>query len=240
MKLLGDKIIVRITKENRESIFSKEITRNDGTKTKLFINVAAQSEVDERYNSLFVQTGVVEMVGEKVSGVIPGDIALLDYQLCNSERNLFNKDENGEQYWLNATTTFHKKTEIAYQNRRSRRDQIVHKVGDIDEMSMLLGVVREDKVIARRPYVFLENLPVKLIKETKMGIQYTETQKILTRRVLGVDSETTKRFSIKEGDNILVDDSDIFLVKYGSNKVDCVNEEDCIGVKHDVAVLRAV
>lgn len=230
MKLLGDKILVRITKDNRESIYSKEIVMDNGTKSKLFLTISAE-QMDERHNSLFVQTGVVEMVSDEVKGVEVGDIAILDYSLCNSMDNFFKSDENGDLYWLNATTSYHKQTEIAYQTRRSHRDQIIHKRGEIDMISMLLGIIRKDVLIARRPYVFLEHLPTTLIITTLMGIEYGQKQKTLTRKVLAVDEETTKRFSIKNGDMVIVNDPDIFMITYDRKKIDCINDEDCLGVK---------
>lgn len=228
MQMFGDKILVRITSESREGVFSKKIVRNDGTTTKLFINVDADA-VDERKSSLFVQTGVVEAVSDQVKGVQVGDIALLDYTLCNSEINFFKKDNDGELYWLNATTTYHKETMVANQTRRSRRDQIIHKFGEIDEISMLLGIVRGDEIIARRPYVFLEHLPTTIIKTTFSGIQYNEQQKIIQRKVLGVDEQTTKFFSIQKGDTVLVKDADVFMVSYEGKKIDCINDGDCLG-----------
>lgn len=233
MKLLGDKILVRITKENRESIFSKEIVRNDGTKTKLFINVAATDEADERHARLFVQTGIVEAVSDQVKGVQVGDIALLDYQLCNSRSNKFYQDENGDVFWLNATTTYHDQELVAYQTRRSKRDQIVHSRGDVDELSMLLGVMRGDELIARQPYVFLENLPVTKILTTNSGIVFQETDTILTRKIIAVSKETTAMYNIKAGDTVLVDDHDIFAVeiKKDALKIDCVNDADILATE---------
>lgn len=226
MKLLGNRILVRITKENRESIYSKEIIRNDGTKTKLFINVAAQDDKDARGSSLFVQTGIVEMVSDEVKDVQVGDIALLDYQLCNSVINFFSKDEKGELYWLNATTTYYDHTEVAYQTRRSRRDQIVFSKGEIDELSMLLGVIRNDELIARAPYVFLLHLPVMRILTTDSGIVFQEKDKIVTREVLAISDDSTKKYGIEKGDNVLAADADIFMVEYDGKKIDCIHDSD--------------
>lgn len=228
MKLLGDKIIVRITKEGRESIFSKEITRKDGKKIKLFINVPALDDMDERKSRLFIQTGIVEQVSDKVKGIQVGDIALLDYQLCNSERNFVSKDDDGELYWLTATTTYHKDTLIANQTRRTKRDQIVHTKGDVNDLSMLLGIIRNENIIARRPYVFLENIPPTLVKTTGMGLVYQETQKVFSRNILAVDPETTKIFFINEGDSVMVNDADIFLIEFDGKRIDCIQDEDVL------------
>lgn len=231
MKLLGDKILVRITKENRESIFSKEITRDDGTKVKLFINTPAQDDMDERKSRLFVQTGIVEAISDEVKGVKVGDIALLDYQLCNSVANFFSKDDNGEVFWLNATTTYHESDFVAYQTRRSKRDQIVHSRGDINELSMLLGIIRGDKLIAREPYCFFIHLPITRIITSETGIEYQEKDTILRRKVLAISEESSKKFNINIDDNVLVDDRDIFMVEYDGKKIDCIQAEDILATE---------
>lgn len=226
MKLLGDKILVRITKENRESIFSKEIKREDGTTFKLFINVPALDAIDERRSSLFVQTAMVEAVALGVEGVQVGDTAIVDYRLCNMDENLFQEDENGEVYWLNATSTYHRETAVAYANQRSPRDQIIHMKGELDEMSMLLGVIRGDKMIARMPFVFLENEPTVIKMHTLSGIEYNQKQTILKRKVLAIDDVSAVKYKTRVGDEIYVYDRDVFMIELDGKKIDCVNDED--------------
>lgn len=229
MKVLHDKIFVKITKENRESIYTKEILRNDGQKVLLWKTVPALDEIDERLSSLFVQSGVVSAVGENVDWIKEGDIALLNYDVCNSRERLVSKDDTGSTYYLEVTTTYHKDEMVAYQTRNSRRDQIVHSKGDYDYLSSLLGILRGNELIPNTPYIFFANEPNTISLVSASGILYSEKQKILRRTVLAISQDSSERFNIKKGDEILVDDYDIFSVKLDETHfIDCVNDMDVL------------
>src|SRR6202000_1679378 len=134
MKLTKDKVFIRITKNSRDSIFSKEITRDDGSKVRLWTNVEA-GEIDDRRATLFVQTGIVEAVAENISDILVGDIAIIDYKLCNLDDHIVYKDGDDVVYWLNAKTTYHHEDLIAYASRKGNRDQIAYLKGDYDNLS---------------------------------------------------------------------------------------------------------
>lgn len=228
-KVLFDKVIVRITKEMRETIYTKEIVRNDGTKVKLWKTVPAKDEIDERISALFVQTAIVEAAGKEIDWIKVGDIAIVDYNLCNSKDKFFMKDNEDTLFWFNANTTYHKQDEIVYQNRKTKRDQIVNSKGDYDSLSLLLGVIRDNELIANSPYVFLEHESTVVSKVSNTGILYQEKQKMLSRKVLAISKDSEMRYGIKKGDEVLVDDFDIFTVKLTDDHIiDCVNDRDIV------------
>lgn len=232
MKLLGDKIIVSFTNESIESIYQgKEITRDDGSKVRLFIATPAGDD-DDRKASLTVNTAFVTHVSEEVKGVQVGDLAIVNYNLFNSKNNLIeDRGGDGISYWINATTTFHDSTHTAYANRKSKRDQIVYENGDIDEESFLLGIVRGQKLIARSPIVFIDHTSNEQEKVTGSGLIYTEKLHTFTRRVLAISDEASAKKRIVEGDQILVADFDIFEIKmdYYGKSIDAIFEKDIIG-----------
>lgn len=247
MQVIGDKVLIRFTNEAKESIFSKWIQRDDGSKVQLFINVDADSG-DERKMGLFVQTGIIEDFGKgyyckytgdfmPVKNLQKGDIAIVDYMLCNDESRIFYKDESGDVFWTNAITTYHEKEEIVYANRRTPRDTIIAKKGDIDVLSALYGVIRGDELIARPPFIFLNHEPNVIQKVTAMHIVYKEEEKVFTRKVLSCSPESTKKYVIENGDEILVRDEDIFSIKLENRKIDCVMDMDVLmGRKKDLVV----
>lgn len=253
MQLIGDKVLIRFTKENKESIFSKWITKEDGTKVKLFLNVDAGYD-DERKSKLFVQTGIVEAVGKgryhnqtgeflPIGDIQVGDIAIVDYNLCNDLSKLFYREENGDDvFWCNAITIFHKKDEVMYASRRlvtdkrskqygksaNPRDMMLVKVGDIEELSSIYGIIRDDELIARKPFVFYYHQNNVINKETKMHIVYTETQTTLTRKILACDDRSSNEFGIKKDDSILIKEEDIFDIKLKDSYIQCSNDFDII------------
>lgn len=236
MKVLGNRVFVRITKENRDSIFGKEITREDGSKVRLFLTVDAKEDED-RKAQLFVQTGIIEGVGTgayhnedgsfiPVGDVQVGDTAIINYTVCNSNDQIISKDDNGELYHVLATTTYHTKTKVIEADRKNKRDQIAYMKGDYEELSPLLGVLRGDKLIARAPYVFLEHQSNVIKVISKQGLHYQEKHKILKRRILSISKESSEKFYIDESDVIICDDFDLFSVKIGDRTIDCIQDRD--------------
>lgn len=232
MKLLGDKIIVEFSNESVESIYmGKEITREDGSKVRLFIATPTDDD-SERKAALTINVAFVKQVSEDVKDVQVGDLAIVNYDLFNCKNNLIeNRGGEGISFWLNANTSYHDTTHVAYANKKSKRDQIVYERGDIDESSFLLGIIRNEKLIARSPIVFIDHTSNEVQKITGSGLIYTEKLKTFDRRVLAIDEEAGKRMKIQEGDRILVADYDIFEIKmshYGKS-IDAVYERDIIG-----------
>lgn len=228
MKLIKDKVFIRITKDSRDSIFSKEITRDDGTKVRLWTNVEAMDNDDRRF-TLSVQTGIVEAIADNVEGVAIGDIAIVDYKLCNMDDRIVYKEGGDVVYWLTAKTIYHDEDLIAYANRKSPRDQIAYLKGDYDEVSMLLGVIAGDVIFAREPYVFLEHESNEISKVSDAGILYSETQRNYLRKVLASSKESQQRYRVYPGDEILVLDFDIFCVTIEGKTFDCIHDADIVG-----------
>ena len=229
MQLLGNKIIVRFTNESIESIYmGKEITRDDGSKVRLFIATPAAAD-RERKAALTVQTAIVTHVSESITDIEVGDVAIVNYDLFNCEENIIeDKGDGGKSFFINAITTYHDSTHTAWANKKSKRDQMVYEKGDIEEASFLLGIIRNDKLIARSPFVFIDHTSNEREKVTGSGLIYTEKLKTFTRRVLSVGESTSEKKKIYEGDQILVADYDIFEITLFDKSIDCVYERDVI------------
>ncbi len=236
MRILKDKLFIRVTKENAESVYSKEIIRNDGTRTRLYINVPALDSKDARQSGLTVQTAIVEGVGEDIGWIKKGDTALINYDVVNDEKRFLYKQGDDRIYFIEANTTYHDKDIMAYQivdsqSKKNRPNQIVASKGEYDSLSPLLGIVRDDQLIANDPYVFIENISNQISKVSGAGILYTETQKIFDRQILAISKNSEKKYGIKKGDLVKLDDFDIFNVKLGADNTICaVNDCDVLAV----------
>lgn len=237
------KVMVRIKKEDRESLFSKWIVKDDGQKVQLFITVDAEDKSDERRSSLFVSMGVIEGMGSEVTGIEIGDTALLDYLTDNSDDNIVQFDKNGDKLIIiDAITTFHDKDEWTYANRekvydqkknqwfpKNNRDRLVYKKGDMDEVSPLLGVISGDKLMSRQPYAFIEHLSNEISKVSSAGLLYTEKQQVFRRKLLSADSESIKKYNLNLDEEVLVKDEDVFDVKLENGQtVQCIMDSDIL------------
>lgn len=226
MRLMKDKILVRFTQESIENMYlGKEIVRKDGSKVRLFLSVP-YSDDEDRKAAQTVQTAIVEAVGPEVNTVMVGDTAIVNYDLINSPANIFHKDDNGILAWLNPHTTYTKETKIAYANRKSHRDQIVEQANDIDECSLLLGIIRDDKLLPNNPYVFFEHTDPDVYRETPSGIVFKDQRKYFERRILAASGKTLENYGLKEGDKVLTYETDIFEVRLFDKSVDCCFDQD--------------
>lgn len=240
--MLGDKVLILISASSIQDLYSKEITRNDGTKVRLWINVPA-GKADDRRSTLFVRTGKVINKGPDALNVRVGDIAILSYEAFNDETKIIETsvsqtEEDERVIWVHANTTYHEDDFVAYADRRlvpgnarqmikQKRDQIVWKRGDIDEVSQVLGWIRGDQLIANDPYVFLNHEEPNKIITTNAGIMYSERQIVLEREVMAVSPRN--KYRITPGLKILVFECDTFDIDYDGKKVTCANDSDILG-----------
>lgn len=226
MKLLGDKILVKFSQESIDSIYlGREIVRDDGSKVRLFLTMEGKHDEDRRAAQT-IQVAHVVGISPNVNGIEVGDLALVNYDLFNMVDHIVSKDESGAIYWLNATTTYHTEQVVANANRKSAREQIVQSIGDYEEISLLLAIVRNDKLYAREPFVFFEHTDPDIDRRTKSGIIYNEQRSYFDRRILSASDATFEKFSLKEGDKVLTYESDIFEVKLEGRSVDCCYDID--------------
>jgi co-chaperonin GroES (HSP10) len=229
MKLIADKILIRITAELRNTIYSKDIVSSTGEVIKMWKAVRETDQMDERASFLNVQTAIVEDVSDKVSWIKKGDIALINYDICNSELRVAYHDGDDTVFFLEVNTTYHQEDEIAWQTQKSKRDQITHAAGEYNELSGLLGVIRNGELIANSPFVFLDYEDVNQTMVSPSGVMYEKQNKIIERKVIAISEESTLKFGVKKGDVVTVDDYDLFPVK--------IDEEHGIEAVNDIDIL---
>jgi hypothetical protein len=227
MKLIRDKILIRISAELRESIYSKEITDAKGNKIRLWKEARELDQLDERASFLNVQTGIVEDISDKITWIKKGDIALINYDVCNSLQRFAYADGDDNIYWLDVNTTYHEEDEIVWQNQKTKRNVIVHSKNDYDELSGLLGVIRENELIANAPYIFFKHESNIHTMVSPSGLMYDESKKIIEREIIAISEESSLKYGLKVGDLVTVDDYDLFSVKLDNETaIDCINDCD--------------
>lgn len=231
MNLIKDKILIRISSELRESIYSKEIVDSKGEKIKLWKAIKEIDQLDERASFLNVQTGIVEDVSRGTSWIKKGDIALINYDVCNSLQRFAYSDGDDNIYWLDVKTTYHEEDEIAWQTQKSKRDQIVHIKGDYNELSGLLGVIRGEEIFANCPYVFFKHESEIQTMVSSGGVMYDEDKKIIEREVLAISDESSEKYGIKVGDRVVLDSYDTFDIKLNDElAITAVNDMDILAL----------
>lgn len=226
MKPINGKVLIKITKQQWETLFVKRIKRDDGTYCHLFTNVEA-GETDDRRYILNIQNAEIVSIPNDIDGmgdIKIGDIALIDHLVSNDDEiNLIEKNDQFELRCINAVTTIHQFDEVVYANRKSQRpkDQVIARKGDYNEISPLLGIIRGEQIMARFPYVFLHHESNVISKVSAAGLLYEETQHAYERQILSSGDEY-----YQDGETVFLRDIDVFPVKAGDRKFDCVFSKD--------------
>lgn len=221
---IDNKIVVRITNQSIEEIFSHEIVRNDGTTVKICINAPANEEED-RISTLYASTGIVEIGNDTIQ---KGDIAILTYDLFNDQTKILQDDENGRLLLVDPKTTYHEEDNIAFGNRNIPRQQIVWMKGEVNEMSQLLGIIRDGKFIVNDPFVLLYYKDEDEEKEEGM---FDIGSEIIERKVFSISEKSRVKYKIDIGDEITIREPDIFEVVIRETKFQCCNDSDILMAK---------
>jgi len=221
-----DYVLVKITKEARLALFNKKVKCHDGTEVLLFI-AGDKGKDDEDSSKYFVSCGDIVSVGENVKDVKIGDLGLLNYLCDNDDSIIVGYEGEDKIIAVRAVTTRHKSDNVFYGQGKTR-DQKVWEIGEYDEMASLYGVVSENKLVAVEPYVFLKHEETKVMKVAAGGIIYEEDEKIIKREVLAASETTKQNYQIGEGDTVILDDFDVFMIEFNGNKISAVNDCDIL------------
>lgn len=216
-----DNVLLRISKANWNSIFSKYIKGKDGKEVELFIDIEEASGFDRKFQQN-TSIGMVVAVGENVKDVFPGDMAIIDYIVTGGDDYLVGYINGDKFISIKADTTYH--TEDSVPNLNGMNS---YKVGDFEEISLLYGIVRNKVAYSRPPYVFLiHQNPLKMVVN-EQGVTQQIQDEICTRTVLASNENSIA----KTGDKIRVNAGDIFERILPDNKtLSVIFEQDVIAV----------
>lgn len=232
-------VLVKITKQSRDSVFEKKIRKEDGTLVDLCITVPPDKDMD-RYAQFFVSTGEVMAVGAAVKNVLAGDLAIIDYLVDNDESIIVGYEGEDKLVAVQAVTIRHEEDNVAYANRNSPKDQIVWCKGDYDLTTKVIGVLRGEELISLDPFVFLTHESNIYARKTHSGIQYEETTRTLEREILAVSQRTFETFGMIKGHVILCHEYDVFNVMIGGKTICVINDADILCLRPSRAGLKAV
>lgn len=231
MKCPENFITVRVDQKSINELFVNKITRVDGSEVDMSINTPA-AEMDDRAATIFVQIGTVELVGKNIEEIIPGDTAIISYEIFNDPSKIISRDENGILFLVNPTTTYHDSDNVAFGNQRNHRMQLVWEKGEVNEASQLLGIVRDGLILANGPYVFFYYVNNK--KDKQAWIVEEEDKDIVRSRVLSISKVSEEKYFVKKNDFVLFRYLDSFDVKIGDTTFVLVNDSDMIMVEESI------
>lgn len=151
------RVLVRMSEKERELLTHKEITTASGEKIKLCTRWIDPEDDEARYE-LALKVGTVIGVSPGVTEIQEGDIALLDYVVDSDISFEVCRDGGDKIVSVPCRTTIHQDSKYVttYDKKFLEKNVAVYKKGDIDQLSLILGVIREDRLIPNDHYVFCE------------------------------------------------------------------------------------
>lgn len=195
-----NRVLIKITRKQVEDLISKEITKDDGTKVRLFFEHLHFSEGYERRFQQNVSVGEVIGVGSNIDNIKVGDTVILDYLVSNLSDDVVGYFKGNQLISILAHTTYHQDSSTLVNGRRAWAK------GDFDYISRILGLVRGDKLIPFDPYVFVE-YKSDLLKILNMhGDNVRNTELVIRREIIAVPDGCV----FKCGDNISLKKDDWF------------------------------
>lgn len=214
-----DKVLIKITQSEWNSLFSIKVRRRDGKEVELFSDVEENEGFERRFQQN-LSVGTIVAVGTNVKGILKGDVAIIDYLVTSSD-NYFVGFHNGNiLVAIPAYSTYH--TEDSPEQIDGRRAWVL---GDFDTLSPLIGYVRMKKVYAMNPYVILEWEDRHKLKINKSGMMVSATDDICVRKIVAAHPDS----GFKDGDMVLLKEADLFERKIDKKTISVIFESDVIG-----------
>ena len=218
-----DRVLIKITDEQIDSLTSRWIVRDDGTKVKLFTRPEYKAGFDQRFTQN-VSIGTALAVGTDVENVIPGDICIIDYLVTNDLDVFVGYFKNSLVAAVKADTVLHEDDAIPAHNGRKAWVK-----GDYDTISPIMGIIRDNEIIAFDPYIFLETKSDKIVKVLANGKLVETPDPIATRTVIACP----ENYALKPGDEVITKTENLFG-RYINNKEISIIFKDDILIKKSV------
>lgn len=215
-----DKVLLKITADEWAELFSVWIKRADGTKVQLFTDVQEDEGYEKRFKQN-VSVGTVVAVGSNVKGIMKGDTAIIDYLVTGEDSSLVGFHNGHKLVSIKADTTYHTEDAAPYQDGRKAWNE-----GDYEDISPLLGYVRFNKVIARRPYVFLKQESNTKMQVSNGGLISETIEDVCTREVIAAHPDS----GYKEGDMVVLKEMDLFSRNVGKKEISVIMEADLLAI----------
>ena len=193
-----NRILIRITKQQIEDLISKTITKDDGTKVKLFFEPIHFSEGYDRRYQQNSSVGEVIGIGRNIREIRVGDTVILDYLVSNNSDDVIGYFNGDQILSILAHTTYHENSSVLINGRRAWAK------GDFDYISRILGIVRGDTLIPFDPYVFIEYKSDYLKILNLRGENVRDSTVVLDREVIaapeGCEYKCGDKIKIKKDD----------------------------------------
>lgn len=236
--------VVEIMQTDHDKIFYKEVPGPKGEKIRLTLTFPKTSEKDQHY-SQGVHLAKVIAAGSEISELAPGDTVMVDYTVdADTARILF---DNGERKLVDvvARNIYEEEDEMISATNERPRDLYVWKKGDLKEITVIFGVVKDDgEVVPTDPFVILEYVVVDgKFEENDSGILVPIFEgDVVMRRCLFAHPGS----KIKQGDLVMVPFESLYEREIYDKMISVCVDTDILGImvfeepkkKHEIFLMN--
>lgn len=219
-----DRVLIKITNDQVDSLTSRWINRDDGTKVKLFTRPAYDKGFDQRFTQN-VSIGTVIACGEEVTKIDEGDIVIIDYLVTNDLDVFVGYYNNSIVASVKADTVIHQDDALPSQTGRKAWVK-----GDYDTISPIMGVIRDNEVVAFDPYIFLETKIPIIVRVLANGKLVETPDPMATRTVIAAP----EGHWVKKGDEITTKSENLFGRYINEKEISIIFKDDVLVKKEKV------
>ncbi len=221
MRVHPDKVLIKITKDEWNDLFSIWITRENGERVQLFTDVEESDGYERRFKQN-LSVGTIVAPGSSVPGIIKGDVAIIDYLVTGADEGLVGYHYENKVIAIQAKTTYHKEDSVPMMDGRKTWFK-----GEYETISPLLGIVRGGgKLISFNPYVFLKYENPSKLSVDGSGLIKEVQEDVCIREVLSAHPDS----GLKDGDKVLVKEGNLFSRFIDKKEISVIFDTDILGV----------
>jgi hypothetical protein len=225
MKLPRNRILIEITEEDRDKIFKKVITSTTGEEFTLFRQTEEKNRNTDRFYSQTVNMGRVLQVADDCKQVKVDDIVLFDNLVDSDEGIIVEQSVFRKKIVILESHTYHNNDYLIPPHGKQYRPQWVWRNGNVDEISRILGIYRDGKLICPKTMVITDHHNDEDDIRKYVGIIYDYKKIPVVRRVIRAVPEGSP---FKVGDNVLVLAEAIMNYDFGPHNFDVFGEDDVL------------
>lgn len=221
MRVHPDKVLIKITKDEWNDLFSIWVTRENGERVQLFTDVEESDGYERRFKQN-LSVGTIVAPGANVPGIIKGDVAIIDYLVTGADEGLVGYHYENKVIAIQAKTTYHTEDSVPMMDGRKTWLK-----GEYENISPLLGIVRGGgKLMAFNPYVFLKFENPSKLSVDGSGLIKEVQEDICVREVLSAHPDS----GLKDGDKVLIKESNLFSRFIDKKEISVIFNDDILGV----------
>jgi hypothetical protein len=228
LECLPSHAILEITQAAHDKRFYKEIVTKKGDVIRLTMTIPKGRTTDEHY-SQGVHVAKAVALGDEVTNIEVGDELLVDYSVDTETARILYNDGELKLVDVVAKNKYHMEDFMLPCHNSQPHDMYVWRKGDLDEITVIFGIVKSDgEIIPLDPFLLLEYVVVDgQFEENERGLLIPVHEgDVVMRRSLFAH----KNSPIRQGDVVIVPYEALYEREVGDKIISVCIDKDVLAV----------